>query len=316
MNFREICSIVPKDDEFYSEELTQVAVSAMLEAHPIFSQLEFYTIIGNAENRRKQSTATGGVFRTEGSDYTAAPTTPVYVTPTLKVFGDRLRVDQAYARRGLDIPSLIVRDTEQLARNIAYAFVDNLINADGTGNKFVGIRTLAVASGTVNQGANGAVLPNGNSDSNRAAQQAFFETLDRAIALTRPGKRFLIVPDQLLSRMTNVYREAFSYTDNMQLVGQRILTYMGIPVISAGYNEAGNPIMPFNETLGTSTNCSSIYVVSVAEGYNYSIASNSGFSVSVNKAGVLHEIILEGDFAPTLHDDKSIARFNGIRLST
>ncbi len=316
MNFREICSIAPKDDEFYSEELSQVAVSTMLETHPLLSVLEFYTMVGNAENKRKQSTATGGVFRTEGSDYTASPTTPVYVTPTLRVFGDRLRVDQAFARRGLDIPSLIVRDTAQLARNIANAFVDRLINADGTGNQFTGIRTLTIAAQTVNQGANGAVLPNGNSDSNRAAQQAFFETLDRAIALTRPGKRFLIVPDQLLSRMTNVYREAFSYTDNMQVVGQRILNYMGIPVISAGYNEAGNPIMQFNETLGTSTNCSSIYVVSAGEGFNYSIASNAGFSASVNKVGVLHEIILEGDFAPTLFDDKAIARFNGIRLST
>lgn len=314
MNFKEICALAPKDDEFYDQELTQFLVNTMLETHPMLSMLLFYPIVGNAENKRRQSTATGGVFRTEGNDYTAAPTTPVYTTPTLRVFGDRIRIDQAYTRRGLDIPSLIMHDLAQFARNLAFGFVNQLINSPGTTNTFAGIRTLVVAGQTVNQGPNGAVLPTGNSDSNRSAQQAFFETLDRAIALTRPGKRFLIVPDQLLSRMTNVYREAFTYTDNMQLVGQRILNYMGIPVVSAGYDEAGNSIMPFNETLGTSTNCSSVYVVSAGEGYNYSIASNIGFSVSVNKVGVLHELIVEGDFVPTLFDDKAIARFNGIRL--
>jgi hypothetical protein len=313
MNFRE-ASAIPVDDEFYSPELTQVLVDSMLENAPLLSVLEFYQIIGNAENKRRQSTATGGVFRAEGSDYTAAATAPDYVSPVLRVFGDRYRVDQAFVRRGLDIPSLVVRDVQQLGRNLAFGLVNQIITGTGTAPQFFGIRNLVPTLQTTEQGVNGAILPNGNSDANRATQQVFFETLDRAIAMTRPGKRFLLAPDRLISRMTNVWREAFSFTDDPVNAGRRLLTYMGVPIISAGYDEAGNEIMPFNEPLGTSTNCSSIYCVATGEEMNYSIATNSGFGVSLSKVGVFHEGIAEADLAPTSFDNKAIARFRGIRL--
>lgn len=312
MRLAQVSAIVPPNDGGYLQENTRRVVEIMLASHPLMQYLEFYTHIGNADTPRSRGTSSGGAFRAKGSDYSASDVTPQFGATALKIFGDAFTVDQADIRRSIDIDGYISDELAVYAEEQTYNFTEQLVHGAGTGNAFTGIAGLCDSEQKVALATNGDTVPLGNSDANRTKQQAFFEKLDKAINKTRGGARIIMMNSDLLSRITNIYREAFRWIAG---VGENIPTYKGIPVIPMGYDADGNEILPFNETQGSSTTCSSIYIVSPGQKTKFTIATNTGVNVYLSKENEKRRVTVEGDFDPNKLDAKAISAVTGIKLA-
>lgn len=311
MKLAQISAIAPPNDASYMAQNTRMVVDIMIQTHPLIQFLEFYPHTGNADTPRSRGVSTGGQYRAVGTDFTATAVTPQYGSTSLKIFGDAFTVDQAHIRRGIDIEGYIMGELRVYAEEGTYNFVEQIVHGAGSGNAWTGIAGRCVSGQRVYMATNGAALPLGNSDTNRTAQQVFFEKLDQAIAKTRGGNRFIIMNSTLHSRVTSVYREAFRWVAG---VGEQVPFYNGIPVVPAGYDADGNEILPFSETRGTSNITSSVYVVAPGEKTKFTIASNTGINVYMSTIGQKREVTVEGDFDPITLDSKCIAAVSGVLL--
>ncbi len=316
MKITEISGRVPAGAETYMPEMTRVGAETFMKSHPLMPFLEFYDMVGDAAYVQRDSDASGGIGRVKGTDFSAGNETGDYATPALKIFGDSKQIDQAEQRRGKNLTSLTDRLLVSLAMYQAWNFAEKLIHGTVSTSMWDGIAALCVAGQKNPIAINGAVIPAGNSDANRALQQAFFEALDVTLGLVVGGAEAILVNSKLHSRITNVYKEAFTVPEGQEQFGVRIPYYNGVPVIPMGRNASGTEILPFTETQGTSTGvCSSIYVVAFGVEQSLSIGSNTGLNAYLSKSGEKYRVTLEADFVPTLYHNKAIAALQGLKLS-
>ena len=316
MRLTEISARTPAGAENYKPVMVREGVNVMMASHPLIRLLEFYDMVGDAEYVETENDATGGTGRQKGSNFTAGEEEREYATPALKIFGDSKTIDQAEQRRGKNMNNFSTRVLRRLSRGIGRNFVGRLIDGTASTTMWDGIATICPAGQKIALATNGAVFPRGNSDSNRAAQQAFFEALDEMIAMISGDVSALLVNSKLHSRITNVYKESFTFPHGETGVGKLLPYYNGtIPFVSMGKDGGKNEILPFTETQGTSNTCSSIYGVSLAEGDSLSIGSNTGFNVYYSKSDEKYRMTEEGDFVPTLFDDEAIAALTGIKVA-
>ena len=315
MKLSAISELVPAGAETYMPEMTRKGVEVFMKSHPLNQFLEFYPIIGDAGYVQRDSDASGGVGRVKGTDFTAGTEVGDWGTPALKIFGDSKQIDQAEQRRGKNISSLADRMLVSLAMYQAWNFAEKFISGTVSTSMWDGIAALCVAGQKNPIATNGAVIPGGNSDANRALQQAFFEALDVTIGMVVGGAEAILVNSKLHSRLTNVYKEAFTVPEGQEQYGVRIPYYNGVPVIPMGRNSSGTEILPFTETQGTSTNaCSSIYVVAFGEEHSVSVGTNTGYNAYLSKVAEKYRVTFEGDFVPTLFHNKAVAALQGLKL--
>jgi hypothetical protein len=290
-------------------------VEAMLAAHPLLPFIEFHDIVGDAEYVENHVNVTGGTGRVKGSDFNASNVARDYQAPALKIFGDAKTIDQAEQRRGKNINDFAQRVVRSLGRNGGLNFANKLVHGASSTSMWNGVAALCDSGQKVALATDGAVIPGGNSDTNRALQQAFFEALDSMMSYVVGGVTVLLVNSRLHSRLTNVYREAFTFPITNSDVGVPVPRYNGVPFVPMGRDASGTENLPFTETVGQGTTCSTIYAVSLAEADQLSVASNTGVNVYFSKTNEKYRINPEGDFVPTLFNTKAIAALTGIKLS-
>jgi hypothetical protein len=291
----------------------QVAL-AMMAAAPLLSIAEFYPIVGNAEYRRKAAAASGGEFRSLDGDFGDNSITPAYANPALKIFGDKIQVDKAHERRGMDVNSVRAAELAAFARNFGKNFQNYLVNgAVATTGQFSGIKELVVADQKITAATNGLSVTNGNSDTAKTSQQKLIQLIDQLIVSIDGGAQFLLMDALTLSRLTSIARELVVTAPNE--FGVLIRTFAGIPMINAGFTSAGVRVIGHAETCGTGTTCTSIYAGRFGEMSDLSIATNVGVDV-VDKGlvGVFYEHHVDLDAAPVLLNDKALGRLEGIIL--
>ncbi|MEN6296157.1 MAG: hypothetical protein ABFD61_08530, partial [Chloroherpetonaceae bacterium] len=120
--------------------LQSLAVSEFVSQFPLAPYIEFYPINGNADTPRKVSAGiTAGDTRTIGTDYTAKSDTPGFGAIALKIYGDKVKTDIAYQRRGTDIGSQRALDLANFSRSMGRYFMDCVINDVLSVEKFSGI---------------------------------------------------------------------------------------------------------------------------------------------------------------------------------
>ncbi len=315
MRLQAISSRVPAGADSYKPEMTRMAVEAMLASHPLLPLVEFHDIIGDAEYVENNVNVTGGTGRVKGTDFSASNVARDYQAPALKIFGDARTIDQAEQRRGKNLNDFLQRVLMSLSRNAGLNFANKLVHGTSSTSMWNGIAALCDSGQKLALATDGAVIPGGNSDTNRALQQAFFEALDTVISYVVGGASAVLVNSRLHARLTNVYREAFTFPIGNSDVGMKIPSYGGLPFVPMGRDASGNETLPFTETVGQGTTCSSIYVVSLAEGDQLSVASNTGINVYLSKSEEKYRLTPEGDFVPTLFNTKAVAALTGIKLS-
>lgn len=297
-----------------NDTLTQQVVAQMISRATVLEFAEFYPIVGNADYARKAATASGGQFRALDADYPDNIITPAFANPTLKILGDKVQVDRAHERRGLDVASVRARELMNFAKNLGKQFQYYFFNGVVSGTQFNGLKAIVPSGQKISSGTNGLSVPLGNDTTSKTAQQKFLELLNQLIQKVDGGAQVLYMNAYVLSRLTTIAREFIQWQANS--FGQLIPYYNGIPLRDAGYDKTGALVIPQDETVGTSVDCTSVYAVRFGEASDLSVATNIGVEVKdLGLVGVHYTHSVEFDADLVLLNDLSVARLEGIRLA-
>jgi hypothetical protein len=297
-------------------DLAAEVARTMAAEHPLVAALEFYQIVGNADNLRKASAATGGTVRAVNNNYTGVAVDPAYATPSLKIFGDEIKVDQAFERRGMDIVSVRRRDLAMFARRASKNLADFVINGTGNSNQPTGLKTITPSGQKffANTSSTALTLELGNTDAKKLVHGQLAEKLRRGISMVDGGARAIIVPTSIVSRLTSILADQVQWVQSEY--GVPIAYFNRIPIIEAGYKLNGAEIIAGDETAGTiSGTCYSIYFVRFGEAADVTVATSNG--VNVTDKGLVgsqyvHNVELDLELA--LENDLAVAKLEGIKI--
>jgi hypothetical protein len=313
-----------------SDELSRMVVSEVMRYAPVLNYLHFFTKSGIATIERKAADSTEEFqVRAFNSEFASKVTAAVeYATLALKIYGRDLRVDIAYEETGSDIPSEFKRQLLRFGRALGGSFNDILINSNATGTidqtRIVGLKrqvdeimTSVPTQDKIFGGANGNAVPAGNSDSAKKAQQEFVEALLELTTRIDGGADCILMNGRLLARLTTIAKELCD--TQLNEFGVPITFFNRIPVIDAGYNQSGGEVLPFTETVGTSTNANtSVYAFKSGEASDVTLfTSQNGLKVypMARHGNSFYETRVEFLFDLAVLNPRSVARLRGIRLA-
>lgn len=306
-----------------SDELTRKMVNEVIQKSPLLAQyIEFFKKPGSSVSVRSGGSVDGiiGNTRALGANYTAKTLTPTYITAGRKMIGDTVQLDLAYERMGFDISSEMTSQLTRRVRDLGYMFNYALMkgNPETSPTQFAGLEQLVTDNRTIAAATNGLSLALGDSDSAKKAQQQFLEKLDEAISLCEGTNKVVITNAQILARLNAIARDYLTIQRNE--FGVPITYYNQIPLINIGdhQSELGkfSPILGFNETVGTATDCASLYVSSFEEEDGVSFATcDGGFTVyPVQKNGNFMECMFELIADSMLVRESALTKLTGLKL--
>ncbi len=296
--------------------LTKRVVSTLMKNAPILQYAEFFKMVGNADNPRMAATAKGGQFRAVNDDYPDNQVDAAFANIALKIFGDKVQVDQAHERRGQDIASVRLSELDNFSKMMAREFQDAFVNSDSASDSksFDGIKKLVPSGQVLTPGADGIEVPLGNDSTSKKKQQVFLEWLFNLIENIDGGAQLLFMDSKTLSRLNSIAREFVRYTKDTQF-GVRIAYFNEVPIVISGYDKDGNRVIPHDETIGANNDATSIYAMRFGERSDLTLATNVGVEVKdLGLVGSHYVHKVEMDVAPGLLYDKALARLKGIRI--
>lgn len=296
--------------------LRQVALAEFTANFPLAQYAEFYSFTGNSDELRADSgDIQAGETRTTATSYTAQETPPVFKPVSLKIYGDIVQTDKAWERRGQDLDSQILYDLRKFAQGLGRYFMDALVNHDSglDSTQLMGWKALIAAGDgeEVQWGANGTILDS-------SSLPAFLELFEEEVQKIPGGPTVLVANSKLIARLANLARD-FVRVENVQDIfgrNQRMMTFYGIPLVNAGYKNDGTTyVIPNSETVGTSTDCTSLYMVRFGERQDVTIATSTGLDVqALGFTGPKFQTLVEFDVAQVSLNSKSLRRISGIRF--
>lgn len=314
MKFTEICA---------GDELTRQMAQEVLKKSPLLAgYIEFFKKPGSAATVRAGGTKSGiiGATRAVGDPYTGKDLAPSYKTGGRKLLGDTVRMDVAHERMGFDIASEMTAQLKRRVRDLAYMFNYLLLKGDPatTATQFAGLEQLVLDNRKVSLATNGAQVVLGNSDTAKKSQQGFLEKLDETIALCEGTNKVIIANAQVLARLNSIAREYLTITKNE--FGVPITLYNQIPLMGSGDYESNtdtfSPILGFDQTQGTSNDCTSLYVSSFEEEDGVSfLTTEGGFTVyPIQKVANTYECMFELIADSMLIRGSALSKLEGIKL--
>lgn len=319
MKLNQIASSVGVQTE---QSLSKLAVSEFMTNFPLANMVEFYSITGNADTPRKvDSTMTAGATRTIGTDYTAKSNTPGFGAIALKIYGDKVKTDIAYERRGVDIGSQRARDLANFSRSLGRYFMNAVINDELTAEKFSGLKEQAdaLSQKVVYDTENGGTLPAGNDNTTFKAQMKFIEWLDAQLESIEGGADCIICNGAFKARLESVGRGFIgtSYVQDVFGSQHKVTDYKGVPLVNAGYGASKSGlVIPQNETEGNNSDCTSIYLAKFGEEQDVTFATNVGIvTKDLGLVGTEYITMVEFDVDMGVLNKNAFKRLSGIRLT-
>lgn len=318
MLINQITQSTPTDG---ADELRTLAVAEFMAACPLMTHAQFYTITGNADSPRKATEIYGGDNRAVGADYaTPKSANPSFGSVALKIYGDKVKTDIANQRRGIDIGSQRAKDLRGFARSLGRYFTDAVVNDQVAATKFGGLAEQVTALGRdaiLGGGPDGYEVPSGDSAGSKAKRNNFIEQVDQVIEEVDPT--VILLDSKTIARIQSIGRE-FVRTDvvaNVFGVDQVVTRYRERPLVNAGLKkDRSGPVIGHAETVGASTDCTSMYFLRFEEGADVTFATNVGFDVQdLGLVGSEYITLVEFDVDLAILNDWAVKRLTGIRVT-
>lgn len=307
--------------EASSESLRNLAVGEFQANFPLASFAQFYSHTGNADTpRQADNDMNVGSNRSISTAYTAKEQTPGFGATALKIYGDLVQTDIAHERRGTDIGSQRTKDLVKFSQSLGRYFMDSVINDTLSSTKFRGLKSWcdSLSRKVVFESENGGAVPAGNAAADVKQQAKFREYFNKQILDIQGGAQLILANPDFISRMESIGLQYVSTTTVQDIYGQNqtFTTYRGIPVINAGYKADNSGwVIPSNETEGTSSDCTSVYIVRFGEETDATFATNIGMDVrNLGQVGTKLQTLVEFDIDFVVLNSKAIKRIGGIRL--
>lgn len=315
-----------------SDELSAMVLNQLYKYAPVFNYLHFFSAPG-AGTTERYGDDIDGTFdnRPIGEDFASQTLAPNYGTFALKIMGKNIKLDTAYEERGGDVPSEFKLKLSNWGENAGRDFMNKVINDDSDDDDggdpavseyhFDGLKAIIAdqvsagdTSRIVSAGTNGLALVLGNDNTARTAAQKAIEKIEELIASIDGSPDCLIMDHTLLSRLRSMDKERFSVVTNAD--GTRTGAFDGLPIIPASRKYNGDRIIPYDETVGTATTCTSVYAFKSAEKAHLSaMTTTKGFNISpMQKVGNFYQVTpqLQLDIQPLAK--RCVARLKGFYL--
>ncbi len=230
---------------------------------PVLQVLPFIEIVGNGLTYNRENAAATAAFYDVGDAWSESTPTFTQITATLKILGGDADVDNFLRATRSNLQDLEAAVVQLKAKAVQQKFDDAFINGDTTADTkaFDGVDKACAAGQAVSMGTNGGTLT--------------LDKLDEAIDKIKGGKpELLLMSKRSRRKLTSLSRATGSgilESDRNQF-GQMVQYYDGIPV---GVTEW----IADNKTVGSSTDCSTIYALQVGEGAVTGLTSPGGLQV-------------------------------------
>ena len=238
-------------------------IESIIKESPILQQLPFVEIVGNGLTYNRENTAPTAAFYNVGDAWAEDTPTFTQVTTSLTILGGDADVDNYLKATRSNIQDMEAAVVELKAKAVRDKFEDAVINGDtATDPKaFDGVDKLTTAGQTVSMGTNGATLS--------------LDKLDELIDTVKGGKPHMLIMSRRSRRKLGALSRATGSglleTDRNEF-GMMVRFYDGTPV---GIND----YISDAQTVGTSTDCSTIFGIQFGEGAAVGLTGPGGLQV-------------------------------------
>ena len=268
-------------------------IETIIKDSPILQRMPFIEIVGNGLTYNREATAPTAGFFDVGDTWTESTPTFTQQTVTLKIMGGDADIDNFLIATRSNLQDLQSAVVQLKGKAVQQLFEQTFITGDATTDpkEFDGLDELTDRSQELSMGANGGSLT--------------LDKLDELIDTVQGGKPDLLLMSRRSRRIINkLARTAgtFLETDRDQF-GQMVQFYDTIPIGVSDY-------IPDDQTVGTSTDCSTIYATQFGEGALAGLTAPGG--LQIERVGSLEQ----KDASRTrIKWYTSLALFNAVKLA-
>ena len=246
-----------------NDVLLQGVIETVIKDSPVLQTLPFIEIVGNGLTYNREKAAPSAGFYSVGDTWTESTPTFTQLTATLSILGGDADVDNYLATTRSNIQDLEAAVVQLKARAIQHKFEDTFINGDTDtdDDAFDGLDVLATGSQAVSMCNNGASLT--------------LDKLDELIDAVKGGKPDALLMSRRSRRKLNSLARASGsgvVVSDRDEFGQMAQYYDGIPI---GVNDWISDA----QTVGTSSDCSTIFAYQTGEGGVVGLTSPGGLQV-------------------------------------
>ena len=229
---------------------------------PILQALPFIEITGNGLTYNRENTNPAATFFNVGDTWTEATPTFSQITATLSIVGGDADIDNFLLTTRNNVQDLQAAIIRLKAKAVQQKFEDTFVNGDTAidAKSFDGIDKLTTGGQIATMGANGATMT--------------LAKLDEVIDLVKGGPPAMLLMSKRSRRtLNNLARTTGSFlqTDRNEF-GQVVQFYDGVPVGVSDYISDA-------KTVGTSTDCSTVYAMQMGEGALAGLTAPGGLQV-------------------------------------
>ncbi len=249
--------------------LLRGVIETVVKESQLLQLLPFMEVTGTALSYNREASMPAAQFYDVGDTWVEATPTFTPVTAALKIMGGDADVDNFLARTYASPNDLEATVIAAKAKATAYSFADAFFNGDATANpkQFDGLTKLITdASQSLSLGANGGALT--------------LDKMDELLDAVVPGRPDVIFMSKRSRRKLSSLRRSSGAVleTGVDQFGQHVTYYDGIPV------ETDDNISDA-QTVGTSTNTSTIYAVKL--GFQSGLMGIDNGGLQVERLGSL-----------------------------
>lgn len=241
-----------------SDQLKRGVVETIIQESPLLEQLPQVPIQGNALKHMEEVSLPTPAFRQVNTTYSQSYGTDTEHFWGTTILGGEVKVDNYIVKVRGNLVSVKAKQYTKFAKAMARTFDKTVFDGTGTSNDFKGFNSL------ITEGF-GQVAYAGNGAANGSA--IALDDLDQAFDLMRN----VFSADAILCnrfhrrKITNLGRTSVSGVSLIDVgddrFGRKITEYNGVPLRIIGDDINKTPILDFDETRGSSSVTSSLYLV-------------------------------------------------------
>lgn len=273
-------------------DLQRGVIETFIQTGVVLDRAPIMPIQGNAYAYNEEATLPGVAFRSVNEAYIESTGTVNQKTESLVILGGDADVDRFIVQTRGNLNNQRAVQTALKVKAASYKFQDQFFNGDVNVDPkgFDGLKKRIVGAQVVTPAPNG--IPVIGDTASNADVFAFFDQLDNMLALVPgidPTNGAIYANLQIQGMIRGAGRRIGGMNVVQEdLTGKRVITWQGIPILDPGMRPDGTNVLSQDETVGTSTDCSSIYAVKYGQDETdrgVTLLSNGG--VMVDDLGLL-----------------------------
>jgi hypothetical protein len=245
-----------------NDTLLTGVVETIVKDSPVLQRLPFIEIVGNGLTYNREATAPSAAFFDVGDSWTESTPTFTQQTVTLKIMGGDADIDNFLLATRSNLQDMETAVVQLKAKAVRNLFENTFITGDATAEpkSFDGLDQLVDPTQSQSMGVDGGSLT--------------LDKLDELIDTVKGGKPDLLLMSRRSRRSVNKLARtsgAFLEADRDEF-GQMLQFYDGIAIGVSDYISDA-------QTVGTSTDCATIYAFQTGEGGLLGLTSPGGLQV-------------------------------------